>query len=148
MKVILLEDVEKLGKRLEVKNVADGYAKNLLLPRNLARVATKEALKWLDVQLEMKKSEDEAKLKEVQAIVNKMDGLELFFKVKVGEKGQLFESLNAQKIKDKLAEEGFNVSKNQIDLPEPIKELGEFSVKIKFDYNLEGVVKVIITEEK
>ncbi|MDD4062484.1 MAG: 50S ribosomal protein L9 [Candidatus Pacebacteria bacterium] len=148
MKVILLEDVDKLGKRLEVKSVADGYAKNFLLSRNLARVATKEALKWLEIQLEMKKSEDDAKLKEVQATVSKIDGLELFFEVKTGEKGQLFESLNSQKIASKLAEAGFDVSKSQIDLAEPIKELGEFSIKIKFDHNLESVVKIIITEEK
>ncbi len=148
MKVILLEDVDKLGKRLEVKSVADGYAKNFLLSRNLARVATKEALKWLEIQLEMKKSEDDAKLKEVQATVSKIDGLELFFEVKTGEKGQLFESLNSQKIVSKLAEAGFDVSKSQIDLAEPIKELGEFSIKIKFDHNLESVVKIIITEEK
>ena len=148
MKVILLEDVEKLGKRLDVKNVKNGYARNFLLPKNLVRVATKEALKWRDVQIEIKKSVDDTKLKEVQSVVSKMDGLELFFKVKIGEKGQLFESLSAQKIKDKLEEAGFNVSKNQIDLAEPIKELGEFPVKVKFDHNLESIVKIIIMEEK
>jgi large subunit ribosomal protein L9 len=148
MKVILLEDVEKLGKRLDVKNVKNGYARNFLLPKNLVRVATKEALKWRDIQIEIKKSVDDTKLKEVQSVVSKMDGLELFFKVKIGEKGQLFESLSAQKIKDKLEEAGFNVSKNQIDLAEPIKELGEFPVKVKFDHNLESIVKIIIMEEK
>ncbi|OQA70996.1 MAG: 50S ribosomal protein L9 [Parcubacteria group bacterium ADurb.Bin247] len=148
MKVILLEDVEKLGKRLDIKNVKKGHARNFLLPKNLARVATKEALKWRDVQIEIKKSVDDTKLKEVQSVVSKMDGLELFFKVKIGEKGQLFESLSAQKIKDKLEEAGFNVSKNQIDLAEPIKELGEFPVKVKFDHNLESIVKIIIMEEK
>ena len=148
MKVILLEDVEKLGKRLDIKNVKKGHARNFLLPKNLARVATKEALKWRDIQIEIKKSVDDTKLKEVQSVVSKMDGLELFFKVKIGEKGQLFESLSAQKIKDKLEEAGFNVSKNQIDLAEPIKELGEFPVKVKFDHNLESIVKIIIMEEK
>lgn len=148
MKVILLEDVEKLGKRLDIKNVEKGYARNFLLPKNLARVATKEALKWRDIQVEIKKSVDDTKLKEVQSVVSKMDGLELFFKVKIGEKGQLFESLSAQKIKDKLEEAGFSVSKNQIDLAEPIKELGEFPVKVKFDHNLESIVKIIIMEEK
>jgi len=148
MKVILLEDVEKLGKRLDIKNVKKGHARNFLLPKNLARVATKEALKWRDVQIEIKKSVDDTKLKEVQSVVSKMDGLELFFKVKIGEKGQLFESLSAQKIKDKLEEVGFSVSKNQIDLAEPIKELGEFPVKVKFDHNLESIVKIIIMEEK
>lgn len=148
MKVILLEDVEKLGKRLDIKNVKKGHARNFLLPKNLARVATKEALKWRDVQIEIKKSVDDTKLKEVQSVVSKMDGLELFFKVKIGEKGQLFESLSAQKIKDKLEEAGFSVSKNQIDLAEPIKELGEFPVKVKFDHNLESIVKIIIMEEK
>lgn len=148
MKVILLEDIEKLGKRLDIKNVENGYARNFLLPKNLARVATKEALKWRDIQVEIKKSVDDTKLKEVQSVASKMDGLELFFKVKIGEKGQLFESLSAQKIKDKLEEAGFSVSKNQIDLAEPIKELGEFPVKVKFDHNLESIVKIIIMEEK
>lgn len=148
MKVILLKDVEKLGKRLEVKDVEKGYARNHLIPNDLARPATKETLEWLEVQKEIAQKKQEGELKETQALVAKMDGRELNFSMKVGDKGQLFESLTAQKIKDALKEEGFDVSKEQIQLKDPIKELGEFSVKVNFDHNLESVIKVIITEEK
>lgn len=148
MKVILLKDVEKLGKRLEVKDVEKGYARNYLIPNDLARLATKETLEWLDIQKEIAQKKQEGELKEIQALVAKIDGRELNFSMKVGDKGQLFESLTTQKIKDALKEEEFEVSKEQIQLKDPIKELGEFSVKINFDHNLESVIKVIITEEK
>ncbi len=148
MKVILLKDVDKLGKRLEVKDVKEGYAKNYLISNNLARPATREALKWLEIQKEIAQKREESKLKETQVIVAKIDGRELDFSMKVGEKGQLFESLTAQKIKDALKEQGIEISKEQIQLKEPIKELGEFPVKINFDHNLESSIKVIITEEK
>ncbi len=148
MKVILLQDVDKLGKKLEVKEVKKGYARNFLIPRNLARPATKETMKWLEVQREIAQKKQEETLKKTQTVVAKIDGLELNFSMKVGEKGQLFESLTAQKIKDALKEEGFEVTKDQVRLKDPIKELGEFSVKIDFDHNLESVIKVIITEEK
>ena len=148
MKVILLKDVEKLGKRLEVKDVKKGYARNYLIPNDLARPANKETLEWLEIQKEIVQKKQESELKEIQAFVTKMDGRELNFSMKVGDKGQLFESLTVQKIKDALKEEGFEVSKEQIQLKDPIKKLGEFSVKINFDHNLESVIKLIITEEK
>jgi len=148
MKIILLKDVEKLGKRLEVKDVKRGYARNHLIPNDLARPATKETLKWLDIQKEIAQNQQEGELKKIQALVAKMDGRELNFSMKVGDKGQLFESLTAQKIKDALKEKGFDVSKEQIQLKQPIKALGEFSIKINFDHNLESIIKVIITEEK
>ncbi len=148
MKVILLKDVEKLGKRLEVKDVEKGYARNYLIPNDLARPATKESLEWLEIQKEITQKKEEGQLKETQVLVAKTDGRELNFSMKVGDKGQLFESLNAQKIKDALKEEGIEISKDQVQLKEPIKELGEFTVKINFDHNLESSVKVIITEEE
>ncbi len=148
MKVILLQDVDKLGKKLEVKDVEKGYARNFLIPKNLARPATKETLEWLDVQKEIAQKKQESELKETQGIVSKIDGRELTFSMKVGDKGQLFESLTAQKIKDALKEEGFDIPKDRIQLKDPIKELGEFSIKINFDHNLESVVKIIITEDK
>ncbi len=148
MKVILLQDIDKLGKKLEVKDVEKGYARNFLIPKNLARPATKETLEWLDVQKEIMQKKQESELKEIQQIVSKIDGRELTFSMKVGDKGQLFESLTAQKIKDALKEDGFDIPKDRIQLKDPIKELGEFSVKINFEHNLESVVKIIITEDK
>ncbi len=147
MKVILLKDVEKLGKRLEVKNVESGYARNYLIPNDLARPATKETLKWLEIQREIAKEKQGEELKKLQSLIAKIEGQEIHFSVKVGEKGQLFESITAQKIKDALEDEGFELSKDQIQLKEPIKELGEFTIKINFDHSLESFVKVIITKD-
>jgi len=147
MKVILLKDIEKLGKRLDVKDVKKGYARNYLIPNDLARPVTKEMLEWLSIQKEITQKKQEDELKKTQALVAEIDGRELSFSMKVGDKGQLFESLTAQKIKDALKEEGFEILKEQIQLKEPIKELGEFPVKINFDHNLESVIKVVIVEE-
>lgn len=148
MKVVLLEDVDNLGKKYEVKTVKDGYAKNFLIPKGLAKKATKDVLKWVKMQNEIaaKKAEDE--LKKVQELASSIDGQEVVIPVKIGEGGQMFESVNAQKILDKLKELGFTVKKNQIMLDSPIKELGEFPVKIKFSHNLEAEIKVIVSEEK
>ena len=148
MKIILLEDIEKLGKKFDIKEVADGYALNFLIPKGMVKKATKETLNWLKVQKEnlAKKSEDE--LKKTQDFASSIDGQEIMLPVKIGEEGQLFESITSQKIVEKLKELGFEVKKTQIDLVEPIKEMGEFPVKIKFEHNLEAEIKLIITEEK
>ncbi|MBZ1356599.1 MAG: 50S ribosomal protein L9 [Candidatus Nealsonbacteria bacterium] len=148
MKVILIKNVEKIGKKYDVKEVKDGYAMNYLIPNNLARPATREALQWLDIQLETDQKKQEDSLKKVQALVSKIDGLEVSFDVKIGEKDQLFESITAVKIKEKLKGMGFEVDKNQIELKEPIKKLGEFNVKLSFEHNLEVSIKVLINEEK
>lgn len=147
MKVILIQDVENLGKKFEVKDVKKGYARNHLFNLNLAKPATEESLKWLEIQLELAEKEKAGELKKVQAMVSSIEGKEINFNVKMGDKGQLFESISSQKIKDKLQEEGFNVSKNQINLKESIKETGTFNVKINFDHNLEASIKVIVNEE-
>lgn len=148
MRVILLKDVENLGKKYEIKEVKAGYARNFLIPQGLARPVTKEVLKWLEVQKEIGAKKTEEELKNIQDFVSKVDGLELSFPVKVGEKGELFESITTQKISEKLKTLGFEIKKTQIDLKEPIKELGEFPVKIHFEHNLEAEIRAIITEEK
>ncbi len=148
MKVILLQDIEGLGKKYEIKDVKDGYARNLLLPEKMARAATKQALKWLADQKEVIEKEAEEDLKKAQASASDLDGSELSITVKVGDEGQLFESINSQKIAEKLKEMGFEVKKSQIKLENPIKELGEFPVNIILAHNLEAEIKVIITAEK
>jgi large subunit ribosomal protein L9 len=145
MKVILLQDIEGLGKKYEVKEVKNGHARNLLLPEKMARAATKEALKWLADQKEVIEKEAEEGLKKAQELASTLDGEELNIAVKVGDEGQLFESINSQKIVEKLKEMGFEVKKSQIKLENPIKELGEFPVSISLDHNLEAEVKLIIT---
>jgi large subunit ribosomal protein L9 len=148
MKVILLQDVEGLGKKYELKEVKNGYARNLLLPEKLARAATKQALKWLADQKEIIEKEAEEDLKKSQSLASGLDGLELNIAVRVGDEGQLFESINSQKIVEKLKEMGFEVKKSQVKLENPIKELGEFPISISLEHNLESEIKVIVTAEK
>ncbi len=148
MKVVLLEDVEKLGKKFEVKEVSDGYARNYLIPKGLAKPATKEVLEWVKIQKEIKEKKAEQELKRVQEMATKVDGQEVVIPVKVGEEGQLYESVGVQKIWEELKKLGFGLKKNQIELEKPIKELGEFPVKVKFDHNLEAEIKVIVVEEE
>jgi large subunit ribosomal protein L9 len=147
MKVILLQDVEDLGKKYEVKEVKDGHARNFLLPQKLAKAATKQALKWLADQKEVIEKEAEDDLKKAQELASQLDGLEITISVKVGDEGQLFESVNNQKISDKLKEIGYEVKKSQVLLESPIKETGEFNVNINLAHNLEAEIKVIILAE-
>jgi len=148
MRVILLQDVENLGKKYDIKEVKEGYARNFLFPKNLAKLATKETMKWLEIQKEIETKKAEEALKKIQDLASAIDGQEIIVPVKTGEDGQLFESVTSQKIVEKLKEAGFNIKKNQIDLLKSIKELGEFPVKIKFEHNLEAEIKVIVVEEK
>ncbi len=143
-----MQDVENLGKKYDVKDIKDGYAKNFLMPKNLAKPATKEALKWLESQKEIAEKKIEEDLKKNQEEAEKMDGLEVIIPVKIGDQGQLFEKINSQKISERLVEMGFVMKKNQVDLPEPIGEVGEYPAKIKFEHNLEAEIRVIISEEK
>jgi len=144
MKVILLKDVDDLGKKYEVKEVKDGYARNFLLPEKMAKAATKQALKWLEDQKEVIMKEAEEDLKKAQELASKIDGREITINVKTGEEGQLFESINSQKISEALKEGGYDVKKSQIKLESPIKEIGEFPVKISIDHNLEVEITVIV----
>lgn len=148
MKVILLQDVEKLGKKFEIKEVKDGYVRNFLIPNGLAKPATAEVLKWLEVQKEIQAKKAEGALKEIQESASAVDDREIIIAVKVGDDGQLFESVTNQMILEKLKAGGFDVKKNQIALEEPLKELGEFPVKIKFEHNLEAEIKVIVVKEE
>jgi large subunit ribosomal protein L9 len=148
MKVILLQNVEDLGKKYEVKDVKDGYARNFLFPEKLAKPATEEALKWLQDQKEVIAQEAEEDLKKSQELASKIDGIEVSVSVKVGDEGQLFESINSQKIAEALKEMGFEVKKSQIELVSPIKELGEFPVSVKLDHNLEAEIKLIVAAEE
>ena len=144
MKVILLRDIKKLGKKFEVKEVSPGYARNLLIPNGYAILADKQSLKRLEIQknIEMKKTEE--RQRENEKMIKELEGKEIKIDTKIGDKGQLFETINEQKIADKLKEMGFVVEKSNIEINEPIKCQGEYLVKLKLDNNLEGNIKIII----
>ena len=148
MKVLLLQDIENLGKKYDIKEVKAGYARNFLIPKSLVKPATKKMIEWAETQKGIESQKEEEELKDVQDIASKIDGLELIISVKTGKENQLFESINAQKIAEKLKESGLEINKKQIDLASPIKEIGEYPIKIKLDHNLESEIRVIVTEEK
>lgn len=147
MKVVLLQDVEDLGKKYEIREVADGYARNFLIPHGFVRPATKEAIEWAKNQKDIMDQEAEEELERIGNTASGMDGLEVEIPVKVGEQGQLFEKINAQKIAARLKEMGYDVKKSQVELTEDIEELGEFDAKVKFEHNLEAQIKVIVVGE-
>lgn len=148
MKVILLKNIEKLGKKGEVKNVADGYARNFLIPNKLAALATKSELAKLEEQKKIETEKAEEELKFYQEIANQIDGLELEIPAKVAEEGKLFGAVTDSQIAEKLKEKNFEIKKEQIKLESPIKEIGEHEATIEFPHNLEVKIKVIIVEEK
>jgi len=147
MKIILLQDIENVGKKGDIKNVADGYARNFLFPRNLAKVATEEAIVELEKEKELEAQKAEEELKKTQELVSKIDGLEFEVIEKIDESGKLYGSINEVRIAKVLKEKGFDIKKKQIKIPQPIKELGEFPVTLLFDHGLEAEIKLIVMEE-
>lgn len=148
MKVILLKNIQSVGKKNEIKEVSAGYAKNFLIPKKLAIPADEEKVTQLENQLKIEEKKAEENLKEIEAIVAKLDGREVAVMVKVGKQGQVYESVSKQKIAEQLKEQGFEINKNQVVIDNPIKELGEFDLKIVFDHNLEAEIKLIVIEKE
>jgi large subunit ribosomal protein L9 len=148
MKVILLKDVEKLGQKGDVKEVADGYARNFLIPNKLAVLATKAELVKLEEQKKIEAQKAEEELVHFQEIASQIDGLELEIPAKVSEDGKLFGAVAASQIAEKLKEKGFEIKKEQIKTGEPIKEIGEYEATVEFPHNLEAEIKIIVVEEK
>ena len=148
MKIILLEDVENTGKKDEIKEVADGYARNFLFPKKLAVLAIKPELAKLEERKKIEEQKAEEELVRFQEIASKLDGFELEIPAKIGEEGKLFGSITSDKISEKLKENGFKIEKEWVKLEDSIKEIREYEVNIELPHNLEVKIKVIITEEK
>ncbi|MBI2577784.1 MAG: 50S ribosomal protein L9 [Candidatus Wildermuthbacteria bacterium] len=148
MKVVFLKDVKSLGKKFQVKEVAEGYARNFLFPKGLAKPATPEVIQWIDMQKDILAQKAEEELKKAQELASQLDDLEVVMAMKVGDEGQLFEAVTSQKVADRLKEMSYSVKKEQIRLEKPIKELGEFGIKVVLDHNLEANIRVIVLEEE
>ena len=148
MKIILLQDIKNIGKQYEVKEIADGFARNFLIPRGLAKPATEQDMRWANKQLKEKEKQAEQELIKAQGLVTKIDGLEVEINAKLNEEGKLFGSINALKIAQRLKEMGFDIKKSQIELEEPIKEVGEWPVKLSFSHGLEAEITVTITKKE
>lgn len=147
MKVILLQDIKGLGKRLDIKNVSDGYARNFLIPRNLIKIANTQNLKEIESQkLILVKKEEESK-SQTEQLKKQIEKIELIFKVVIGDKKEMFASIDAKDIKEKLVEEigSVEILKNsEIILEKPIKKLGEYQVEIELKQGIKTKIKVLI----
>ncbi|MBI2055445.1 MAG: 50S ribosomal protein L9 [Candidatus Sungbacteria bacterium] len=142
MKVILLQEIPKLGKAGDVKNASDGYARNFLIPRGLAKPATDQNVRVLEQSLAEKSAREGKEQKEFEAVAKRLQNQELRFDIKVGEKGQAFGSITAQDIIEKLAESGVKIDRRWIELEHGIKTAGEHRVKVKLPHHIDGEIRV------
>lgn len=131
MKVILREDVEKLGKAGEVVKVADGFGRNYLIPRRLAVIADVRNIKTLEHDRRVIESRAKKARKSAEATAAALSAVSLTLPAKAGEEGKLFGAVTTRDIADALAAAGVTVDRKSIQLPEPIKQLGDYKVKIR-----------------
>lgn len=148
MQVIFLKDIPGAGKKGQVKEVADGYARNFLLKQNLAKIANKETLAELKAQEERMKRQMEKELKENQELAGKVDGMEIEIKSKASSSGTLYSAINVEKIVQEVKKQlGINLKKEQVVIKSPLKEVGEQKTLIRFGHGLEAELRVIIVLE-
>lgn len=148
MKVILLKNVNGLGKIGEVKEVAPGYARNFLIPQGLAEAATEQAVAQIEQMKEAARRKVEFELKTFQELAEKLEGVEIVIKAKAEEGGKLYGSVSEEQIVSKLKEKGFDIKKKQIVLEKPIKDLGGHEVLVQLNHGLEAKIYVMVAEEK
>jgi len=131
MKVILKAKVKGVGNPGDVKEVADGYARNFLLPKGLAEIADASSLKKLEQQKKSADKREERELANSQSLKEKIEDLKLTYKVKAGEGGRLFGSVTSKDIADELSRMGIKVDRRKIILTEPIRQLGSYQLEIR-----------------
>ena len=147
MKVILQQDVKGQGKKGQLVDVSDGYARNFLLPKKLAVVATAENLNTMKQQGKAKAAQMAAEKAAAQEMATKLEGILVKIPAKAGNGGKLFGSVTSKEISDALkAQSGMDIAKTKIVLPEPIKAFGTYQVKCKLGYEISGVINVVVTE--
>ncbi len=147
MEIILREDVQHLGKAGEVVKVKDGYARNYLLPKGLAYPATDANKKRIAFEAQRIAQQRAAEKTAAETEASQIAAVELAFAVKVGEEDKLYGSVTASDIQRRLEELGIHVDKRKVDLPEPIRELGDFRVGIKLHPDVRPEIRVTVAKE-
>lgn len=147
MKIILLEDVEKIGKRGAVVNVADGYGRNFLFPRKLAMLATEGNLKKVELETKKWKVKEVKEEHDAGRLKTDLEKLSLTIPMKAGEGDVLFGSVTSADIAGVLEKEGYAVDKRKILIEEPIKRLGHYQVPVKLHKSVSAEIKVWVVKE-
>lgn len=147
MKVILQQDVKGHGKKGELVNVSDGYARNYLLPKKLAVEANAANINTMKLQEKAKKSQVERERQEASEIKEKLETCEVKIPAKAGSAGRLFGSITSKEISESLlSQHGISVEKNKIVQDEPIKSFGTYEIKCKLGHEITGKINVIVVE--
>jgi len=144
MKIILQKDVINLGDAGEIKEVADGYARNFLFPKKLAIRASEGSTKMALHQKRLADLKREKRSKEMKNILSKIDGQSIEIKVKKGENDKIFGSVTSGDVSSALSAKGFTVDKRKIDLEQPIKSVGEYKIKLKLAENIQATINLSV----
>ena len=148
MKVILQQDVKGQGKKGQMVEVSEGYARNFLLPRKLAIVATTDAINTMNLKEKARKAEEARQKAEAQATAEKLKELQVKLTAKAGNGGKLFGAVTTKEISDGLKKQfNIDIPKQKLVLDEPIKSFGTYQVKAKLGFEISGTVNVMVTEE-
>jgi len=147
MKVILTKDLDNLGRAGALVEVKPGYGRNYLLPRNLAVLATAKNIRQLDHQKAGILSRAAKDKQNMSAMAQKLSAVEVRLSRKVGEQNKLFGSVTSKDIHEQLVNQGYQVERKQIHLPEPLKEIGTHEVEVKLHSDVAAKVKVTIASE-
>jgi large subunit ribosomal protein L9 len=147
MEVILREHVEHLGRRGEIVKVADGYARNYLLPRKLALLATEGNKKQIERERAKLETQEAEEKKVAEAIADRMANLEVVIARKVGETEALYGSVTTADVAEALTAKGFDIDRRKIQLADPIKKLGDFDLPIRLQREVIATVKVRVVAE-
>ena len=148
MKVILQQDVKGQGKKGQMVEVSEGYGRNFLLPRKLAIPATADAINTMNLKEKAKKAEEARMKAEAQEIAEKLKECTVKLTAKAGNGGRLFGAVTTKEIAEGLkAQCGIDIPKQKLVLDEPIKAFGGYQVKAKLGFEINGIVKVSVTEE-
>lgn len=149
MEVVLIKDYQGLGKAMDVLSVKDGYARNFLIPQEIAVPATEGNKKKVAEAKNIAEHRETKKLSDAREVANKIEQTPCTIAVKVGEEEKIYGSVSAQEISDFLKKEGFDVEKRQVGLEEPIKQLGVYNIDINLYRDVTAKLKVwVVKEEK
>ena len=147
MEIILLEDVKSLGKKGQIVNVSDGYARNMILPKKLGVEATAKNLNDLKLQKKHEEKVAQEKLDDAKELAESLNDKQIVLKIKAGEGGKLFGAVSSKEIaKEVQSQLGFEIDKKKIQLPEAIKTLGNHEVTIKLHPKVTAKIVVKVTE--
>ena len=149
MKVILQQDVKGQGKKGEMINVSDGYARNFLLPRKLAVLATAENVNTMKKQEKARLKQQAEEKAQAEETARKLEGILVTVRAKAGEGGRLFGAVTAKEVSEALAaQHGIEIPKARLVLDEPIKACGSYTLKARLGYEISGSLNVQVIEAK